>query len=242
MPSRINVGPIKKDKNLPFQREVRYEIRFMDETHLIDIIDLQEIIVHFLADKEIFRTQSIDYFKEHLQMPSAALGAFTDDGLIAYSVLYFPGEGEDNFGADINLSKDELDRVVHLATVAVHPAYRGNSLQSKMQGLHLEVAQKMGYEHACCMVSPKNHTSLRNIFSIGLIIKALKIKFGWRLRYIMHRSLSNPCIIGPEEIRIKSSDTEGQIALLNRGLLGFRAVDLPNGLEVSYGRACTPLA
>jgi ribosomal protein S18 acetylase RimI-like enzyme len=237
MPSRINAGTIKKDKNLPSQREVRYEIKFMNETHLKDIINLQEIIVYFLADKEIFRTQSIDYFKEHLQMPNAAIGAFTDDGLIAYSVLYFPGERADNFGADINLSRDEMDKVVHLATVAVHPSYRGNSLQSKMQGMHIEIAQRMGYEHVCCMVSPKNHASFRNIFSQGLMIKALKIKFDWRLRYIMHRSLTKPYIIGPEEVRIKCSDTEGQIDLLNRGLLGFRVVELPGGPEVSYGRA-----
>jgi hypothetical protein len=108
-----------------------------------------------------------------------------------------------------------------------------------MQGIHLQVAQSMGYEHACCMVSPKNRHSLQNIFSHGLIIKALKIKFGWRLRYIMHRDFSNPCVIGPEEIRMKSSDTRGQIDLLSRGLSGFRMVNLPDGFEVSYGRVCS---
>jgi hypothetical protein len=111
-----------------------------------------------------------------------------------------------------------------------------------MQGIHLEVAKVMGYEHACCMVSPKNRPSLQNIFSHGLIIKALKVKFGWRLRYIMHKNLSRPIIIGPEEVRIKSSDIEGQIDLLNRGFLGFRLVELPEGFEVSYGRAYALMA
>ncbi len=179
---------------------------------------------------------SSQIFKDHFQMENSTIGTFTKDGLIAYSVLYFPGEKEDNFGADINLPREELDKVVHLATVAVHPAYRGNSLQSKMQGAHLRLIQKMGFEHVCCMVSPKNRPSLQNIFSHGLIIKALKIKFGWMLRYIMHRNFSNPCIIGPEEIRIRSSDIEGQIDLLDRGFLGFRLVELPDGFEVSYGK------
>lgn len=80
------------------------------------------------------------------------------------------------------------------------------------------------------------------MFSHGLIIKALKVKFDWRLRYIMHKKLSCPSIIGPEEFRIKSSDIEGQIGLLQLGFLGFRLVELPDGFEVSYARAWTLMA
>jgi hypothetical protein len=111
-----------------------------------------------------------------------------------------------------------------------------------MQGVHIEIARMMGFKHACCMVSPKNRPSLQNIFSQGLIIKALKIKFGWRLRYIMHKNLQRPNMVGPEEVRINSSDIQGQVNLLNRGLHGFRLVELPEGFGVSYGRACSPLA
>jgi hypothetical protein len=236
MCSSIEAGRIKRNKGSSLQDEVSYEMRFMDNSNLKEIVDLQDIIIQNLSDKEIFRTHSIDYFKDHFSVENAVIGIFTEDGLIAYNILYFPGDGEDNFGADVNLPIGELDRVVHLATVAVHPSYRGNSLQSKMQGAHLKVIQKMGFDHVCCMVSPKNRPSLQNIFSHGLIIKALKIKFGWRLRYIMHKSLSRPSIIGPEEVRIKSSDIEGQIDLLNRGFLGFGLVELPEGFEVSYGK------
>ncbi|MDD4163186.1 MAG: hypothetical protein PHW87_11980 [Methanothrix sp.] len=211
-------------------------MRFMDESHLMDIMKLQDLIIHSLEDREIYRTHSPDYFKDHFQMENSIIGTFTNDGLIAYSVLYFPGEKEDNFGVDISLHSDELDKVVHMATVAVHPAYRGNSLQRMMQGIHLEVAMGMGYEHACCMVSPKNRPSLQNIFSHGLIIKALKVKFDHRLRYIMHKNLTCSRIIFPEEFRIKSSDVEGQVGLLNRGYLGFRMIELPDGFAVSYGR------
>ena len=236
MSSSIKAGIIKRNKNQPSQLDMQYEMRFMDESNLGDIMGLQEIIVHNLADKEIFRTHSSDYFQEHFQIENSIVGVFTEDGLVAYSILYFPGEREDNFGSDINLPHDELTKVVHLATVAVHPAYRGNSLQSMMHGIHLEVVKRMGYEHVCCMVSPKNKPSLQNILSHGLIIKALKLKFDLRLRYIMHKNLTCPSIIGPEEIRISSSDIEGQINLLKRGFLGFRLVELSDGFEVSYGR------
>ena len=236
MSSVIEAGRIKKNKGSILQEDVCYEMRFMDEDDLEDMMALQEIIVQNLSDKEIFRTHAPDYFLDHFKVENSVIGTFTDDGLIAYNVLYFPGVDGDNFGTDIDLPSDELDKVVHMETVAVHPAFRGNSLQRKMGGVHLRTIQEMGYEHVCCMVSPKNHPSLQNIFSNGLVIKALKIKFGWRLRYIMHRNLLRPSAIGSEEIRINSFNIEGQVDLLQKGFLGFQMIKLADGFEISYGK------
>lgn len=72
-------------------------------------------------------------------MENSTIGTFTSDCIIAYSVLYLPDERKDNFGANINLPRDELNRVVRQATVAIYPAYTGNSLHSMMQGIHLEL-------------------------------------------------------------------------------------------------------
>jgi hypothetical protein len=81
--SLINAGTIKRNKDQTLQQYMRYEMRFMDESHLSDIMGLQEIINHSLADKEIFRTHSPDYFKDHFQMENSTIGTFTSDGLIA---------------------------------------------------------------------------------------------------------------------------------------------------------------
>ncbi len=242
MCSEIEVGRITKNRGTPLQRGMSYEMRFIDESYLKDILDLQETIVRKLTDKEIFRARSPDQLSHLFQKECSFIGIFTDEGLIAYNGIDFPVFGEDNFGSDVSLPEEELDKVAHLATVAVHPDYRGNSLQKRMQSIHLRAIQDMGFEHVCCMVSPKNRASLQNIFSCGLAIKALKIKFGWRLRYIMHRSLSRPGAIGPEEVRVRSSDIQGQIDLLGRGLLGYQMVVLPDGFEISYGRASTSAA
>jgi len=217
---------------------MRYEMKFMDEGNLDDILALQDIAIRSLKDREIFRTHCADYFLEHFQMDSPAIGIFTDEGLIAYSVLYFPGENEDNFGRDIRLHADDLHKVAHLATVAVHPEYRGNSLQKMMYSISLDVSRDLGYQHACCMVSPKNYVSLQNIFSHGFLIKALKMKFDSRLRYIMHRHLEYPSTVCSEEVRMKSTDVWGQKCLLKRGFFGYGAVAHPGGFSVSYGRDC----
>jgi ribosomal protein S18 acetylase RimI-like enzyme len=234
--SVIEAGRIKKNKGSILQEDVSYEMRFMDEGDLKDMMVLQEIIVKNLSDKEIFRTHPPEYFKDHFKVDNSVIGISTDDGLIAYNVLYFPGMHTDNFGTDIDLPSDELDKVVHLETVAVHPAFRGNSLQRRMEGVHLRIIQEMGYVHVCCMVSPKNRPSLQNIFSNGLAIKALKIKFGWRLRYIMHKNLLHPSAIGPEEIRVNGLNIEGQVDLLKKGFLGFQMIKLADGFEISYGK------
>lgn len=249
MPSLLKAGVLSKNKNYSVQsntplenarqEKMRCEIRFLDPSYLLDIVKLQETVIHNLRDKEIYRTHPPEYFLEHLKMENSIIGVLTDDGLIAYNVLYFPGDRMDNFGIDVGLDREERDQVVHLATVAVHPAYRGNSLQKLMQGIHLDVAMLLGYEHACCMVSPKNAVSLQNIFSQGLNIKALKIKFDNRLRYILHRHLPSPRMDFHEEFRIKSSDLDAQIGLLNGGYLGFRMVETPAGFKISYGRRCS---
>jgi ribosomal protein S18 acetylase RimI-like enzyme len=232
----IESGYIKRNKGSCQQADLRYEMRFMDEDNLDEMMNLQEIVVHHLADKEIFRTHSADYFQEHLQIEKSAIGVFCQDGLIAYNILSFPGDSKDNFGHDINLPKGDLPNVVHLATIAVHPDFRGNSLQSKMQNAHLKLIANLGYEHVCCMVSPKNRPSLQNILSQGLIIKALKIKFQWRLRYIMHKNLLNPCLIGPDVVRMDSKDIPGQINLLDRGFQGFHLSKLSDSFEIHYAK------
>ena len=242
MSSPLKSGEIKKNKNLPSQKSMHYEMKLMDESNLTEIVELQNTIIHFLDDKEMFRTHSPDYFREHFQMKNSTIGAFTSEGLIGYSILYFPGHREDSFGFDLSLNGDEMDKVVHLATVAVHPAYRGNSLQRIMQGIHLEIAKGMGCEHACCMVSPKNRPSLQNIFWHGLMIKALKLKFDHRLRYIMHRNLSRPFRDCREEFKINSLDLKTQSDLLNRGYIGVGMMESRDGILISYGKEWLSLA
>ena len=128
----------KKNKGSPEEEDAVFGIRYLDEDHLEEMMSLQDVIVQNLEDKEIFRTHSIDYFKDLFQVEKAAIGASTEEGLIVCSILQFPEEIEDNYGADVNLPIDDLSRVVHLAKVAVHPAFRGNSLQRKL-GFRLEL-------------------------------------------------------------------------------------------------------
>lgn len=236
MSSVIESGKIMRKRRTPYQDEVYYEMHFLDETYLENMMYLQDIVIHNLQDKEIFRRHSIDYIRDHFKRENSVIGIFTEDGLIAYDVLYFPGAEGDNFGADIKLPVDELNRIVHLETVAVHPDYRGNSLQKRMEEIHLKKIREFDCIHVCCAVSPKNLPSLRNLFSNGLIIKCIKLKFGSRVRFIMHQNILNPIVIAHEEIAVSSLDIECQRDLLNRGFLGYRITNLLGGFGICYGK------
>ena len=50
MHSLLKAGEIKRNKCMPSQKSVHYEMRFMDESHLTEIVKLQNIITHFLDD------------------------------------------------------------------------------------------------------------------------------------------------------------------------------------------------
>ena len=51
----IDAGIIKKNKGSPEEEDAVFEIRYMNEDHLDEMMALQDVIVQSLADKEIHR-------------------------------------------------------------------------------------------------------------------------------------------------------------------------------------------
>lgn len=236
MSSLIEKGWIKRNKGSPSEEHVGYEMRFVDGTALKDVVNLQQTVAMNLPDPEIFRPHPVEDFGAFFRMEGSVIGVFTEEGLIAYSIIHLPGEGEENLGKDIAIPAEEQKSLAHLQATVVHPIYRGNSLQRRMAGAHLKVIKDLGSEHVCCTISPKNPASLRSILSCGFVVKGLKIKFGWMLRYIMYKNILRPLAIGPEEVWMRSSEIQRQMDLLKGGFLGFKMARLSEGYEICYGR------
>lgn len=232
----IEAGNIKTYRDRLRQELVRCEMRFLDESALQDILNLQEQIAGGLPSPEIFRLHDADYFRSLFKSERYVIGVIVDGSLIAYSLIYIPGKKGENLGRDVGLPEDELGRVAHLQAAVVHPAYRGNGLQKRMGTAHLRVIEEMGFEHVLCTVSPKNPFSLRNVLSNGFVIRGLKPKFEGAWRYIMYKNLLHS-ISSCETVRIKGSDIESQVDLLGRGYLGFNIKLLSEDFEVCYGLA-----
>jgi len=231
----IEAGSIKVYRVSPQQEFAGYEMRFLDECALQEILDLQDLIAQGLPSPEIFRLHDEDYFRSLLESERSFIGVIVGEHLIAYSLIFIPGEGEENLGRDVGLPEDELKSVAHLQAAVVHHAYRGNGLQRRMGAAHLRVIEEKGFKHVLCTVSPKNPFSLRNILSNGLVIRGLKPKFEGAWRYIMYKNLRHPVIFQHETVSIMGSNIEGQVDLLSRGYQGFNIKPLSADFEVCYG-------
>ena len=216
-----------------------YEMRFLDESAMQEMMDLQELVVHHLPVPEIFRQHERSYLQKIFRLERTAIGVTTRRGLIAYSIIGFPGNDRDNLGRDIGLAEGELEKVAHLQAAMVHPAFRGNGLQRKMAAQHQRVIRDLGYEHVCCTISPWNPYSLRNMLASGFGILGLAPKFDGWWRFIMYKNILHEMNQDGrrDEIRINAADMQGQIELLNMGFVGRKVILLPCGFEVCYQRA-----
>ncbi|GEM_PF-6488211 len=72
-----------------------------------------------LPEAKFFKPISREDFSEHFRLGNPILGTLEPEGLVAYHVLDIPRR--ENYGADIGLLPEELSKVAHLKTVAVHP-------------------------------------------------------------------------------------------------------------------------
>jgi len=199
-----------------------FEMKFLHTDSLPDLVRLQNVIAANLPCPEIFMQHDDRYFQEILQLERSVIGMINDKELIAYSMIHFPGISDDNLGRDISLPEEELTKNAHLQAVAVHPAYRGHGLQRKLTFAHLDVIEELGYEHACCTVSPKNPVSLGNDRACGLAIEGLRPKMhGWG-RFILHKNIPQVNQLKIEQKRVAISDIAGHLDLLSKGFKGFR--------------------
>lgn len=121
-------------------------------------------------------------------MEQDAMGIWlAQDGerIAAVFCVVYPGMKEFNLGYDLGFSEDDLHRVVHMDTVAVHPDYRGQGLQHRMM-LHAE--QELTGRILMCTIHPDNKYSLNNVLKQGYTIKMRVEKYG-SIRYILQKNL-----------------------------------------------------
>ncbi|MBZ9685562.1 GNAT family N-acetyltransferase [Clostridium estertheticum] len=184
---KIELNYLNGEKQAPYLAT----ISDIEQENINHIIMLHPIIKESLESINDFYFDDYDFYKHHLDKGGKILGCYVNDTLVAYGVLIFPGFDNDNLGYDFNLSKDELLKVAHLDSVAVHPDYRGNKLQYILFSLLEKISIEKGYKYLCSTVSPTNKFSLNNLLKLGLEIKIEKEKYDEKNRLILYKSLGN---------------------------------------------------
>lgn len=148
------------------------------EEDLKRILDIQEQTFKQLGESDILRRNTPEMLQECLKSPNVTLGAWYNDDLAAFSVLYFPDDEE-------NLAKllDNVDvtnlKYANYKLCIVKSEYRGNSLQYSLGTELIKAAKELNVQILCCTASPHNPYSIRNIEKLGFKYNKTLQKYGF---------------------------------------------------------------
>lgn len=165
------------------------------------------------------------------------VGVLVERNLVAYALLTFPGVGPDNLAKDLGLSEEEQVRSAHIEEIVVHAGYRGQALQATLSEVLMRLARSSAYHIVLSTAAPDNFPSVKNLLRSGLVIKALKPKYGGHWRYIFFSHLLSDPPKYIEEIPVPADDRATQLELLNSGWEGRRFETSQSGSgQIIYAR------
>lgn len=222
-----------KQNNDPFH------VTLLSKEHIEQILLLQNVVVEALEDKSRLQPLSQEEFQYILEGNGMMIGAFIENELIAFRALLVPPIDEEHLGLDIGIPESELHRVIYQEISNVHPNCRGNGMQKILATVIMDELQKENgkYDYVCCTVAPFNIPSLKDKFSQGMEIAALKEKYGGSMRYVFVKELRGVKKQDWTDIKIvPMSDAGGQQALLSDGYRGYDLEQMDENFIVKFGR------
>lgn len=221
------------------QTKETYQVKRLTREDLNVILEVQQVVLDTLENKERLQPLSEEEFKAILRGDGLILGVFVKGNLRAFRALWFPGEDEENLGRDLGLSLNEQMKVVHQEISIVHPDYRGNGLQKRLAALVMrELAENTSeFEYVCCTVHPFNIPSLKDKLAQGMFIVKVKEKYAGHLRYILLKQLSVQVMVDHNTKKIVPlADIGEQSRLLNEGYYGLEWIDQESKQSIVFAK------
>lgn len=213
--------------------EVEYCVKKLSKEHLHKIEVLQQKVCAALPDASILQPLSGEELLNILNGNGIMLGAFVEQQLIAFRALLIPNiDDPEHLGIDCG-AKD-LTRVLYQEISNVDPDYRGHGLQKILGELIMQQIDTMKFDVVCATVKPFNFASLKDKFSQGMVITALKLKYGGKLRYVFAKTLNQESTFTSEQVSVPMEDVVEQQQLLKNGYVGIAMKQLENSWQVLY--------
>ena len=161
------------------------------------------------------------------------IGVFDSEQLVAFRALLKPDATEDeHLGADVSAA--DLTRVLYQEVSVVHPAMRGKGLQQQMGEFIMSQVDVTLYDWVCATVMPFNIASMKDKLAQGLWIRALKLKYGGKLRYVFGKDLRSEAASFIASTLVRMAETEEQQKLLAQGYVGTDISLVENEWYVKY--------
>lgn len=203
--------------------QAQYEVYVLTEAHIPQLMTLQQEVVEALENKAILQPLDDEELKFILRGNGLMIGVFVEEKLIAFRALLQPAIDDEHLGYDIGLTTQaQLKKVLYQEISNVHPAYRGFGLQRTMADMIMQQIDLTKFTVVCATVMPGNIASLKDKFSQGMHVAALKLKYGGKLRYVfMKEIVQEQKTSWAEEEWVAMSDTKAQQQLLKSGFIGI---------------------
>lgn len=212
--------------------EVKVRHLSMDDLPLIEA--LQSKVYAALPDQTVLQPLSTEEYEYILNDQGIMIGVFDKEKLIGFRALLDPPVDEEHLGYDCGIPEEQFSRVLYQEISNVSPDYRGYNLQKKMAKWSMNEIDLGRYDYVCSTVQPYNIPSLKDKLSQGLIVKALKIKYIDKLRYVFFKNLKQQPIEYREQQKIVMSDVEAQQRILKDGFVGTQMIEQENDWYMVY--------
>ncbi|MCH7320301.1 GNAT family N-acetyltransferase [Solibacillus sp. MA9] len=202
--------------------QAAYEVHVLTEAHIPQLMKLQFEVVDALENKAILQPLVEGELGFILRGNGVMIGVFVEGKLIAFRALLQPGMDDEHLGYDIGLTTEaELKKVLYQEISNVHPDYRGFGLQRTMADIIMQQINLTKFTVVCATVMPGNIASLKDKFSQGMHVAALKYKYGGKLRYVFMKDLvRKENALWQEEKFVEMDETVEQQQLLKAGFVG----------------------
>lgn len=156
-----------------------FTLQPLDTSHLSLLLDIQEQAFKTLENKCLLRHNSPEMLLSCLQEPNRTLGAWTNDQLVAFSILYIPQTMEEDLAHYVTDTACQGLTSANNKLCIVRPQYRGQKLQLLL-GKQIELeARARGIEMLCATASPENTYSCNNLLAQGYTCNQTLSKYGY---------------------------------------------------------------
>ena len=157
------------------------------------LLEIQEETFELAAknnvDPDFLRRNTYETLAVCFEEPSLVLGAYYENELIAFGILYVAGKTEENLAKDIDGVCDVTTNANVKLTI-VRPQYRGNSLQYNLISKLEEYAREKGFIWLSSTVSPANPWSYANLERCGFTVHKILKKYGGMQRILFVKKIN----------------------------------------------------
>lgn len=141
--------------------------RFLSEENFGDVSKLYEEVSNSMDNKNWLKNRDHAALKKTVDNGGFIIGCYVGLDLIACALCDVPSIKDLELLSYLGVSVEDFKSTYISGFVMVHPMYRGNSLQSKLLDLRIDIAKSQRKKYILTVAAVDNIHSINNILNKG---------------------------------------------------------------------------